>query len=115
MQKQKSILGFFKKQGSSPLQPQVNGTSKSRVTLPIGSPKKKSVSEISEAGQTLTPVPSSDALLNEDEDGEEVTARVQRKRAAFGLPSPVTPATAVANDASSVSLASSPTRKVCRD
>jgi hypothetical protein len=107
-QKQKSILGFFHKKDSSPLQPQINGASQRPVMLPL-SPKKKSVPR-STVGQTLTPAPSSDAVMDEDEDDVIVPSR--KKRAPVGLPSPVTPATTTIKDASSVTMSNSPSRKV---
>ena len=90
---QKSILGFFGKkpagsqQESSSIPSTLNGT----ASLPIGSPKKKLVPKApSKVSQTLTPAPSSDAI-EPDEDDEDVLPSKSR-RAAPGLPSPVTPA-----------------------
>ena len=109
--KHKSILDFFHKKPASPLGPNVNGASpRAAVTLPLGSPKKKSVPHAAAAAQTLTPVPSSDAMVEDDED---VVAPARKKRSIFGLPSPVTPANA-SGDAASGSYTNSPSRKVSR-
>ena len=116
---QKSILGFFQRKGqaSQPAKtgtPQTNGTK----TLPIGSPKKQLVKKAAaKASQTLTPAPSSDAAVNEDEDEEDVVKPSKGKRAPMGLPSPVTPMglDGVQDDAFGGSFTSSPSRKVERE
>jgi hypothetical protein len=95
---QKSILGFFQR---GPAQ------------LPVNT-KKQSVANSPVVRQPLTPAPSSDAVLKE-EDEEEVKL-VKRKNA---LPSPVTPATSNGTPAASETsieptMHSSPLRKVYR-
>ena len=111
---QKSILGFFQRKPAGPLQPQVNGVSTAEpATLPIGSPKKKSVQHASKVAQNLTPAPSSDAIVPDD-DEDDVLGPTRKRKSGFGLPSPVTPATVHGSDASPNGASSSPTRKVCR-
>ena len=84
---QKSILGFFQKKSTPSAGFDGQGTT---TTLPIGSPKKKFVQQApSRVSQTLTPAPSSDAVVEEDD--EDIIPTRPRKRG-IGLPSPVTPA-----------------------
>ena len=114
--RQKSILGFFQQRNQglrskSPARPASNGTK----TLPIGSPKKQSVSKRSaRPSQTLTPAPSSDAVAA-NEDDEDVVVPAKSKRATTGLPSPVTPIglDGALDEVNAPNFTSSPSRKVC--
>jgi hypothetical protein len=99
---QKSILGFFQKKAEE----------EQKITLPIGSPKKKSVQKVpSRVSQILTPLPSSDAI-EEDEDEDVVTSRPRKRFSAH--PTPATPASFNESPASSKApvMDSSPSRKV---
>ena len=106
---QKSILGFFQKKPSGGQTP-----SKAPVitTLPIGSPKKKFVQQASSrVSQNLTPAPSSDAVV-EEEDEDVVPVRPRKRET--GLPSPLTPASldGAVEPVAVAPASSSPLRKV---
>ena len=111
---QKSILGFFHKRPTGPLQPNINGASKidPELVIPAISSKKKLVQRSSTAvGQSLTPAPSSDAPENEQEESNTASSNGHRVN---GLPSPITPATedTILADVAPYTSFSSPSRKV---
>ena len=106
---QRSILGFFPKK---PAVQQSSSPVSLNTTLPIGSPKKKLVQNAQPAvGQSLTPAPSSDAVIAEDD--EDINP-IKPRRRGIGLPSPVTPASldGAVEFRHDVPLSSSPPRKV---
>ena len=112
---QKSILGFFRRgqassQAKSSSTPKLNGT----TSLPIGSLKKQLVKGASSKPlQTLTPAPSSDAVV-EEEDEDVVKPSKAKNKVVTGLPSPVTPMGLDGSiDAETLcALTNSPSRKV---
>ncbi|KAL9118569.1 MAG: hypothetical protein Q9187_004880 [Circinaria calcarea] len=117
-QNQKSILGFFQKKAVGSSQEKPNSTPKfNGSVVPSNATEKKTlVQRVPKAAtQSLTPLPSSDALdgMLEDEDDEVVTSNDKPKM--NGLPSPITPA-AVASTGNPTSVGnglvfSSPSRK----
>jgi len=90
---QTSIAGFFRKaqgtQASTNDAPRLHSS-----TLPINGLAKKGANRGS--SQSLTPAPSSDAVAPEDVKEEENIKPVKRNgNVSNGLPSPITPASAV--------------------
>ena len=118
-QNQKSILGFFQKKEIGSSQETANGTPKLNGSgAPSNATEKKTLVQRIPKGptQSLTPLPSSDALDDEQEDQNEVEVLNHRPKM-NGLPSPITPA-ANASSGNSTSFDdglpfSSPSRKVC--
>lgn len=118
---QKSILGFFQKKAIGSSQETPNGAPKLNGSGPSSdtTEKKKLVQRISKGPtQSLTPLPSSDALDNEQENELELeVAGFDHKPEMNGLPSPITPAANAGSGDSNSSGGglpfSSPSRKVC--
>ena len=117
---QTSIAGFFRKRDSetaSSATPKINGSA-----LPVhSSPKKNGFKKPSvTSSQSLTPAPSSDAVEEKDEETDVKPIKVDGNHKSNGLPSPITPASAVTIDKSTVDEIApkgfySPSRKVCID
>ena len=118
-QNQKSILGFFQKKAAGSSQETPSGTLKlnGSGTSSNATEKKTLVQRFPKGPtQSLTPLPSSDALDDEQEDEPEVAVS-NHKPKMNGLPSLITPA-ANAGNGDSASFGgslpfSSPSRKVC--
>ena len=112
---QRSILGFFQRnaQAAKKKAPAEAPGPNSTRSLPIGSPKKQSVKKASgKPIQTLTPAPSSDAIV--DAEDEDVVPRSRGRKGLTGLPSPVTPMglDGTTDAVMTSSFTSSPSRKV---
>ena len=93
---QTSIAGFFKKKDSEAVAnglPKINGSS-----LPVhSSPKRSGLKKSSRAlQQNLTPAPSSDAAEDVTEEAGPSAPKLNGNHTPNGLPSPVTPASALA-------------------
>lgn len=93
---QTSIAGFFKRKGPETMTggtPKINGSA-----LPMHrSPKKNGVDKPTRfLNHSLTPAPSSDAAEEvKEEDNDAKPARLDGNPTPNGLPSPITPASAI--------------------
>ena len=114
---QTSIAGFFRKkdqEAASNATPRINGSA-----LPVhSSPKKNGCKKPSvTSSQSLTPAPSSDAVEEMEVEVDVKSMKNNGNHKSIGLPSPITPASAVAisdgaGDAMDPKGFYSPSRKV---